>query len=399
MRSTGRSGSGGLWIGPPWEQPRPGELAVVIDPGRAFGTGAHPTTRLCVELLARSERGSLLDVGCGSGVLSIAAARLGFGPILAVDNDPVAVETTVANAAVNGVALEACCSTASPDELPRADVAVANIAARPGGERSSPRLDAGAAITSGYLDDRSPCRARAGSTSTALRARRLGRRPLRAGAVGRLAALAEPCARAERLRSRGVATFTTRFLGCKVSFADEQAIRERLLADGHTRGERRRQTSRSSTRAASRTRPSRSRGRPPSRAARTPRARLRDGMRRATSRAAPSTGCRTTCASSPGASEEVADAVAGDVGAIGCVQAEHRLDRVRAFVKIQDGCSFSCAFCVIPLVRGATRSRSADAVLAEIRRRVAQGHREIVLTGVNLGCFRDREAALTPRRG
>ena len=61
-------------------------------------------------------------------------------------------------------------------------------------------------------------------------------------------------------------------------------------------------------------------------------------------------------------------------------------------MKIQDGCSFSCSFCVIPLVRGATRSRSAGAVLAEIARRVEQGHREIVLTGVNLGCFRDREA-------
>ena len=77
------------------------------------------------------------------------------------------------------------------------------------------------------------------------------------------------------------------------------------------------------------------------------------------------------------------------------MQADHRLDRVRAFVKIQDGCSFSCAFCVIPLVRGGTRSRSAEAVLAEIRRRVGQGHREVVLTGVNLGCFRDREARLT----
>ena len=68
---------------------------------------------------------------------------------------------------------------------------------------------------------------------------------------------------------------------------------------------------------------------------------------------------------------------------------------MRAFVKIQDGCSFSCAFCVIPLVRGGTRSRTADAVLTEIRRRVAQGHREVVLTGVNLGCFRDRAAGLT----
>jgi threonylcarbamoyladenosine tRNA methylthiotransferase MtaB len=96
--------------------------------------------------------------------------------------------------------------------------------------------------------------------------------------------------------------------------------------------------------------------------------------------------------------DDAADFVAGDVGAIGCVQAEHRLDRVRAFVRIQDGCSFSCAFCVIPRVRGATRSRAAGAVLAEIRRRVAQGHREIVLTGVNLGCFRDREAGYTLAR-
>ena len=91
-------------------------------------------------------------------------------------------------------------------------------------------------------------------------------------------------------------------------------------------------------------------------------------------------------------SEETPEVVAGDVGAIGCVQADARLDRVRAFVKVQDGCSFSCRFCVIPLVRGASRSRAADAVLGEIRRRVAQGHREIVLTGINLGCYRDRAA-------
>jgi threonylcarbamoyladenosine tRNA methylthiotransferase MtaB len=65
---------------------------------------------------------------------------------------------------------------------------------------------------------------------------------------------------------------------------------------------------------------------------------------------------------------------------------------VRAFVKVQDGCSFSCNFCVIPLVRGASRSRAADAVLGEIRRRVAQGHKEVVLTGINLGCYRDRSA-------
>jgi MiaB/RimO family radical SAM methylthiotransferase len=80
------------------------------------------------------------------------------------------------------------------------------------------------------------------------------------------------------------------------------------------------------------------------------------------------------------------------------VRADARVERTRAFVKIQDGCSFSCAFCVIPLVRGGTRSRRAAAVLSEIERRAAQGHREIVLTGVNLGCFRDREAGFTVAR-
>jgi threonylcarbamoyladenosine tRNA methylthiotransferase MtaB len=90
-------------------------------------------------------------------------------------------------------------------------------------------------------------------------------------------------------------------------------------------------------------------------------------------------------------SEDTPAAVAGDVGAIGCVQADARLDRVRAFVKVQDGCSFSCNFCVVPLVRGASRSRSTPAVLAEVAKRVQQGHREVVLTGINLGCYRDRE--------
>src|SRR5205814_7091467 len=79
----------------------------------------------------------------------------------------------------------------------------------------------------------------------------------------------------------------------------------------------------------------------------------------------------------------------------GCVQADVRLERVRAFVKVQDGCSFSCSFCVVPLVRGASRSRPAQAVLAEIRKRVSQGHREVVLTGINLGCYRDRKAVFS----
>ena len=142
--------AGGLWIGPPWEQPNPGEPAVVIDPGRAFGTGAHPTTQLCIELLARCERGSLLDVGCGSGVLSIAAARLGYGPIQAVDNDPVAVETTIANAEVNGVVIQASLLDGETGALPPADVVVANVLLAPV-ERILARLDAPMAITSGYL--------------------------------------------------------------------------------------------------------------------------------------------------------------------------------------------------------------------------------------------------------
>ena len=84
-------------------------IDLVIDPGRAFGTGAHPTTRLCLELLLEladdGARGSLCDLGCGSGVLSIAAARLGFGPVTALDSDRLAVEATTANARDNGVAL------------------------------------------------------------------------------------------------------------------------------------------------------------------------------------------------------------------------------------------------------------------------------------------------------
>jgi ribosomal protein L11 methyltransferase len=142
--------AGGLWIGPPWEEPPDAARAIVIDPGRAFGTGAHPTTRLCIELLAGLERGSVLDVGCGSGVLSIAAGRLGFGPLTALDLDPVAIEATLANAAANGVGVDAAVADASSGELPAADVVVANIAPEPVAALSG-RLRCRAAVTSGYL--------------------------------------------------------------------------------------------------------------------------------------------------------------------------------------------------------------------------------------------------------
>jgi ribosomal protein L11 methyltransferase len=98
---------GRLWVRPPWAEPQPGVLDLVVDPGQAFGTGAHPTTRLSLELMLGLEpAGSFADLGCGSGVLGIAAALLGFGPLTAVDNELAALDATRANAAANGVELD-----------------------------------------------------------------------------------------------------------------------------------------------------------------------------------------------------------------------------------------------------------------------------------------------------
>jgi ribosomal protein L11 methyltransferase len=103
-----------LHVRPPWEAPsdRPDVLEIVIDPAQAFGTGAHATTRLCLEMLldlvvTGDSRGAVLDVGAGSGVLAIAAVKLGYGPVLALDNDRESVNAILANAAVNGVEFEA----------------------------------------------------------------------------------------------------------------------------------------------------------------------------------------------------------------------------------------------------------------------------------------------------
>ena len=192
-----------------------------------------------------------------------------------------------------------------------------------------------------------------------------------------------------------MATFSTRFLGCKVSFADQQAVRDRLLAEGHREVEQGGEIQVVNTCCVTHEAVSKSR-QAASRSARSARTVYLTGCASRLDGALDGIAPNVVVTGRTG--EDAAAFVARDVGAIGCVNAEHRLDRVRAFVRIQDGCSFSCSFCVIPLVRGATRSRSATAVLDEIRRRVSQGHREIVLTGVNLGCFRDREAGFTLAR-
>jgi threonylcarbamoyladenosine tRNA methylthiotransferase MtaB len=188
-----------------------------------------------------------------------------------------------------------------------------------------------------------------------------------------------------------VATFRVDFLGCKVSHADVHEVREALLRDGHAEDpDGRADVAVINTCCVTNEAVAKSR-KAASRAARTHERVYVTGcganLRGDAFAALPA---NVTVVAKR--SEDTAAFVAGDVGAIGCVQADARIDRVRAFVKIQDGCSFSCNFCVIPLVRGASRSRTAAAVLGEIRRRVDQGHREVVLTGINLGCFRDRDA-------
>ena len=99
-----------LWLRPSWEPLREGAIDVVVDPGQAFGTGAHPTTRLCLEFLCELEAageagGELVDLGTGSGVLAIAAAKLGWDPIRGYDHEAAALEAAAANADVNGVQL------------------------------------------------------------------------------------------------------------------------------------------------------------------------------------------------------------------------------------------------------------------------------------------------------
>ena len=124
--------SGRLWIVPTWHQaPDPEAINLILDPGMAFGTGSHPTTRLCLEWLEEnvSSGCSILDYGCGSGILAIAASRLGAGRVAGVDIDPQAVESARANAANNGV--EARFEDSAQALAGEYDVVVANILSNP----------------------------------------------------------------------------------------------------------------------------------------------------------------------------------------------------------------------------------------------------------------------------
>ena len=120
-----------LWIVPTWHEAPANALAVRLDPGRAFGTGSHPSTRLALSFLERCVRGGerVLDYGCGSGILAIAAAKLGARVVGATDIDATALETAAANAAANQVELD----LSTPDSLPAGlyDIVVANILAQP----------------------------------------------------------------------------------------------------------------------------------------------------------------------------------------------------------------------------------------------------------------------------
>jgi ribosomal protein L11 methyltransferase len=152
--------AGRLYVRAPWEEAaqRGGVVEVVIDPGGAFGTGTHPTTRTCLELLLEVPAGGrFCDLGCGSGVLAIAAAKLGFEPVLGVDADRAALDETRRNARANGVEVDVAHMDLRREQAPIADVAAANLTAQLceavarswAGQDERP----GAAIMSGFLRD------------------------------------------------------------------------------------------------------------------------------------------------------------------------------------------------------------------------------------------------------
>jgi len=119
-----------LTVRPPWEPATGTPIDVVIDPGEAFGTGAHATTRLCLELMLELHgSGAFVDLGCGSGVLAIAAARLGFAPVAALDIDPASVRAALCNARRNGVELDVARLDLRREPVPPAPTIAANLLA------------------------------------------------------------------------------------------------------------------------------------------------------------------------------------------------------------------------------------------------------------------------------
>ncbi len=147
-----------LWIVPAWHAaPDPAAIAIVLDPGAAFGTGSHPTTRLCLAWLEREVRpgDSVLDYGCGSGILAIAALKLGAARAFAVDIDPLALEAARYNSGRNGVMLQVC--DAQRRLAATARITIANILANPlrmlAPVLASHTQAAGAIALSGILDD------------------------------------------------------------------------------------------------------------------------------------------------------------------------------------------------------------------------------------------------------
>jgi ribosomal protein L11 methyltransferase len=123
-----------LWVRPSWDEPREGTIDVVIDPGRAFGTGAHPTTRMCLELLLSlaeqgEARGPAVDWGTGSGLLAIAAAKLGFAPVVGCDHEAAALAAARSNAARNGAEVEFRRTNLRQEPPPTAPTALANLTA------------------------------------------------------------------------------------------------------------------------------------------------------------------------------------------------------------------------------------------------------------------------------
>jgi ribosomal protein L11 methyltransferase len=146
---------GPLWVGPSWEEPPADVITVVIDPGRAFGTGSHPSTRLTLGFLVELEAGSLVDIGCGSGVLSVAAAKLGFHPVIALDREQASIETAERNAQANGVTIDVRLVDVVAEDIPSADLGLANIDLA-SVEGLVPRLEVAQLVTAGYFHSRMP---------------------------------------------------------------------------------------------------------------------------------------------------------------------------------------------------------------------------------------------------